>query len=310
MEEIAMTIARVLTVAVITLSGIYLAAQQAGVTAQQSAAAAHTDASASESAAAGANMRSVSGQLDGKLDAKTARPGDSVIVKTTDKMRMADGTEIPKGTRLMGHVTQVQAHGSGHTDSSIGIAFDRAEFKGGRVLPIHSTILSVSQPASALAVASAGADDSMGGAAMNGGAMNGGAMAGGMAGGGMAGGRAGGGLAAGGLVGGTVGGVPSAAGRTTSDLGSNLGATTGGALNTAGNMTGQTASSLGAETRAAAGGTLSLAPHATGVPGVMLAGDASGSASGVLSASKRNVHLDSGTQIELGISGDISPAAR
>jgi len=35
----------------------------------------------------------------------------------------------------------------------------------------------------------------------------------------------------------------------------------------------------------------------------MLSGDASGAVSGTLSASKRNIHLDSGSQIVLGISG-------
>jgi hypothetical protein len=46
--------------------------------------------------------------------------------------------------------------------------------------------------------------------------------------------------------------------------------------------------------------------HATGIPGVMLAGrgSAASSASGTLSASKKNVHLDGGTQIVLGVAAD------
>jgi hypothetical protein len=38
---------------------------------------------------------------------------------------------------------------------------------------------------------------------------------------------------------------------------------------------------------------------------VMLGGNASGEASGMLSASKKNVHLDSGTQVVLGISSAV-----
>jgi hypothetical protein len=49
------------------------------------------------------------------------------------------------------------------------------------------------------------------------------------------------------------------------------------------------------------GATGSLAAHATGIPGVMLAGDASGSASGMLTASRKNIHLDSGTQMVMGV---------
>ena len=43
----------------------------------------------------------MSGELQDKLDSKTAKVGDSVVVKT------ADGTEIPKGTKLVGRVTDV-----------------------------------------------------------------------------------------------------------------------------------------------------------------------------------------------------------
>jgi hypothetical protein len=51
-----------------------------------------------------------------------------------------------------------------------------------------------------------------------------------------------------------------------------------------------------------AGGTV----HATGIPGIMLAGrgSAASSASGTLWASKKNVHLDGGTQIALLVAVD------
>ena len=55
-------------------------------------------------------MSSVSGELEGKLDSKTAKVGDRVVLKTTEKVQTSDGTVIPRGSRLVGHVTQVQAH--------------------------------------------------------------------------------------------------------------------------------------------------------------------------------------------------------
>lgn len=90
---------------------------------------------ASGSALAGEQMRPVSGELESKLNSKSAKPGQPVVFKTTQKMTTADGTEIPKGTRLIGHVTNAQAHTKGHAESQLGIAFDRAELKGGGSVP-------------------------------------------------------------------------------------------------------------------------------------------------------------------------------
>jgi len=48
----------------------------------------------------------------------------------------------------------------------------------------------------------------------------------------------------------------------------------------------------------------SLAAHTTGVRGVMLSGDATGATSGTLSAANKNIHLDSGTQMVLGVAAE------
>ncbi len=53
--------------------------------------------STGSAASASEDMRPVSGDLQGKLDSKSAKPGDPVILKTNDKVRAADGTVIPKG---------------------------------------------------------------------------------------------------------------------------------------------------------------------------------------------------------------------
>lgn len=234
---------------------------------------------------AGAEMRPVNTELVGKLDSKTAKTGDQVVVKTTEATKTADGTVIPKGTRLVGHVTSVQAHGKGSEDSQMGIQFDHAELKGGQNMAIQSEIRSVAPSASAMAMSSMQSDDSLAGGGASGRAMGGAAMGGGrMGGGGLLG---GGSAAAGGLAGGSVRTV----GETTGRAGSGLGATADDTARTSGYVAGR------------AGMTAGATAHATGVRGVMLAGDASGRASGMLSASKQNVHLDSGTQMTLGVAG-------
>ncbi len=244
-------------------------------------------ASANGSAAASGQIRPVNGELVGKLDSKSAKAGDTVVVKTRQTVKTADGIVIPKGSRLLGHVSEVQAHESGNADSKLGIEFDRAELKGGQSIGIHSVIESLAPPASVAASSAIENDDSLSGP-MVGGRASGGAM--------------GGARAGGGLLGGTVGGATSATGS----MASNLGSTTSGAMGSTGNLAGSATSGVGGGLRGAAGATGALGAHATAVPGVMLSSDAASSVSGTLTATNKNVHLDSGTQMVLGISAAAS----
>lgn len=237
------------------------------------------DASTNGSAASAAQMRPVTGQLEGKLDSKTAKPGDPVFLKTTEKTKTADGMVIPKGSRLVGHVTEVQEHAKGHQDSHLGLEFDRVELKNGQSMAIHSMIQSI-QPSAAAMAAGSMDDDAMLSAPMGGGS----AMVGGA------------GHAAGGLLGG-AGGAVGAAGHAGSGFESTTARSVGATGNLAGNATGSVGHGLNATTEGAG----SLGARATGVPGVMLSGDAVGSASGTLSATNRNIHLDSGTQMVVGV---------
>ena len=313
-------------VAVVVVTSIPLAAQQAAASAQQSVQAGSGANGASGSfaaslddgrngvaangadsayASAPGRMTSVNGQLEGKLDSKSARVGDPVIVKTTEKTRTAEGAVIPKGSRLIGHVTSVQPHGSGNEDSSMSIAFDRAEMHNGQNLPIHSAIQSLS-PAANMAASSAANDDMA--LSGSGGGMRGGGSVGG---GGVI--RGGGGLGGGGLVGSagsSVGGTVRSVSSTAGAVGSGAVSTASSAVNTTGQIAGSAAATAGSSVRGttqlAGRETGSLAARATGIPGVLLAGDATGATSGMLSASRRNIHLDSGTQVVLGVSSAVS----
>ena len=295
-------------VALVTLSSLPVVAQQVGASAQQgtSATAGSSSLNQSSSANAGASrngkqvqaqgsanaegastmeMRPINGELVGKLDSKSAKVGDPVVVKTVESARSTDGTEIPKGSRIEGHVTEVQAHSKTQQDGHMAIQFDRAELKDGRSVPIRSVIQSVSPSKAALAAAANGnTDDQMyAGANSPMGPMAGGGRAGGSALGGVAG-------AAGGLAGGAAGSVNSAAGSTLNGMGNaagNVGATAGGLSGTV-------------------AGAGSMGAHATAIPGVMLANNLSGATSSTLSATKNNVHLDSGTQVVLAVAAAAS----
>ena len=117
-----------------------------------STAPAPTYSSPASPAAPTAQMSPVNGELINKLDSKTAKNGDSVVVQTKTPVKTPDGTEIPKGSKLMGHVIAVQPSQPGQ-NSQVALQFDRVELKGGKTMPVHSQIQSIS-PAGAAASAS------------------------------------------------------------------------------------------------------------------------------------------------------------
>ena len=119
------------------------ASQGSSSSTQASPAANGSSSSAAGTMAAPIQLAPVKGELVGKLDSTSAKTGDSVVVKTRDDVKTADGTDIPKGSKLVGHVTGVQARGEGKENAQIAIKFDHAELKSGQSLPIESVIESV-----------------------------------------------------------------------------------------------------------------------------------------------------------------------
>jgi hypothetical protein len=87
-------------------------------------------------------MSPVNGELVSKLDSKTAKTGDSVVVQTKASVKTADGTEIPKGSKLVGHVLAAKPSGAGE-NSQVALQFDHIELKGGQSVPVHSQIQSI-----------------------------------------------------------------------------------------------------------------------------------------------------------------------
>ncbi|HWT64651.1 MAG TPA: hypothetical protein VN151_00950 [Terracidiphilus sp.] len=275
---------RLLFAAACIACSVPLAAQQASASASQSTSATAQGAQVNAATAAGADANSsaqlqpVNAELVGKLDSKSAKVGDTVVAKTTSKVRTADGSMLPKGSRLVGHITSVQAHGAGHADSSLGLVFNRAELKDGQSFAIHSVLESVAPPVS-MAAASSSEDDVAMSAPM-------GATA-----------ARGGGRTGGGLLGGGAGLASSATAATATTVNS----AAEGAARTTGSLAQNTTEDVAAGARATAATTGQMATHTTAIPGVMLAGDATGAASGTLTATNRNVSLSSGTQLVLGL---------
>ena len=88
MRDVSMSLGLTIVAAAMAVSSFPLTAQLAATTTQQEASAGAGGAQVSASGAAdvgrGAQLSPVSGELQGKLDSKTAKVGDSVVVKTRE----------------------------------------------------------------------------------------------------------------------------------------------------------------------------------------------------------------------------------
>ncbi len=260
-------------------------------------------AQAGQASASTVQATSVSAELSKKLDSKDAKVGDEVVAKTTAEARLADGTKLPKGSRLVGHVTDVQAKSHDNHDSHLAFAFDHAVMKDGQQVPIQAMMRSISAPAPL--AASSGTDDMM--AAGGGGPM-------------ARGGGGGGGVGLANVASGTVRGATGIAAGTSAAAAGGLNNATSGIDGTANGTLGSTANvgANGAAMNDAAGAngrlvgpvlpvgnlsgvTFSTVHMSADAPQNGVNGAAGASLATMLSGHDKNVSLDSGSQMMLSL---------
>lgn len=78
--------------------------------------------------------------LTSSVDAKKKKPGEEVVVKTAGNVRLADGTVISRGAKVVGHVTESKTRSGSETQSSLGIVFDKINLSDGKTLAITGVI--------------------------------------------------------------------------------------------------------------------------------------------------------------------------
>jgi hypothetical protein len=290
---------RILPILMVGIMGVGTAAAQSSVSAQSStsaqsqgsvkadksgaqasgygSASTSTSANAGKSSADISNGTKIDATLANSLDAKKNKPGDRVEARTTQDVKQDGKVVMKKGTRLVGHVTEAQARTKDQSQSQLGIVFDHALMNNGQEIPLNATIQALAAAQSSTA-ATAGSDDLM-------------------ASGGGIGAASGAAHSGGGLVGGVA---------------STAGATAGTVMNTAGSASGNAGATLDAATHSAgAVGGLSSAGHLAsnssgvfGLEGLSINSAASSATQGSMIVSPtKNVHLDSGTQMLLSVSG-------
>lgn len=88
----------------------------------------------------------IEGQLQSSVDVKKSRVGDQVVLKTTKAIKQNGETVVPKGSKLLGRVTEVTKKSKENGASKLGMIFDRVEGKN-LSAPISATIISVTNVA-------------------------------------------------------------------------------------------------------------------------------------------------------------------
>ncbi|MDP9268340.1 MAG: hypothetical protein M3P27_08470 [Acidobacteriota bacterium] len=256
----------------------------ASTSVSRSGASANASADKSGANAGLANGTAINATLSKSIDSRKAKSGDAVEAKTTSDVKSAGKTVIPRGSKLIGHVTQASARGKGDADSTLGIVFDHAVLKNGQQVPLNATIRAL---AAARSVAASNDD-----------------MIGASGGPGSAGGS-------------TVGGVGATGGGVLGGVGNTAGNTVGSTAGSVGNTVASTTRAAGSATRAgtsATGELTSTTQGVIGMPGVTLS-QATNATMGVtqgvtqgatISSIGKNVKLDSGTQMVLSVAGTAS----
>lgn len=259
-------------------------------------------AQAGHATASAAEVASVSAELTKRIDGKNAKAGDEVFAKTTSEARLADGTKIPKGSKLLGHVTEALAKSRDNRNGYVAFCFDHAVLKDGREVRLNVAVRALAAPAPMTPTIES---DGL----MSGGGVQGANAASG-GGGGLAANGPGGALHGGG---GLAGGVPSAASSGVNATGSGIDGTVNGVASEGGALgTGARADVNGAglNSGAAGGGAVGNLSGVTFATVHVAASAENGGAGAsaaattgtIVTARNKNVSLDSGSQMTLTVS--------
>src|SRR5271167_1161498 len=88
----------------------------------------------------------VNAELNSSVDSKKAKVGDKVEAHTTEEIKYAGKTIVPRGAKLEGHVTEATARSKGDSGSTLAIQFDKAILKKGEEIPLNVSILAIAAP--------------------------------------------------------------------------------------------------------------------------------------------------------------------
>ena len=207
----------------------------------------------------------VQAELTKPVDVRKNKVGDEIVAKTTHDVKSEGRVVLPKGSKVVGKVTQAQARAKGQEGSQLGIAFDHAILKDGTQVPVAFTIQAIGS--SHTAASAAMGDDSM-------------------------------------AMGNRGGSTASAPGPSRGGLIGGASSTTGSVVNTAGSAAGATLNRANAGANLG-GGLTASSQGVVGLSGLQLSSGVSNSTNvgSTISSNSTDVHLDSGTRMVLRVNG-------
>ena len=119
------------------LTALFLIAAAGLVVTQTSAA--QTQAAATAPAAS----PEIHAVLEKIVHPKKVKVGDEVVARLTEPTKLKDGTELAKGTHILGKVTDIKMKADKEGPSKLGLLFDKAQLKDGKEIPLTMALVSV-----------------------------------------------------------------------------------------------------------------------------------------------------------------------
>jgi hypothetical protein len=77
------------------------------------------------------------------LDSSKLKDGDAIEVETAGSFKLPDGTLVPKGSKMSGHVAAAKARSKGDPQSQLSLAFDKLNITGGAQLTLKGSVQAV-----------------------------------------------------------------------------------------------------------------------------------------------------------------------
>lgn len=81
------------------------------------------------------------------LDSSKLKEDESIELETAGSFKLADGTLVPKGSKLTGRVVSAKARSKGDSASELNLSFDKLNIQGGKVLALKGNVQAVYPPA-------------------------------------------------------------------------------------------------------------------------------------------------------------------
>jgi hypothetical protein len=82
-------------------------------------------------------------KIAANLSSKNAKVGDTFVAKTVKAVKLTDGTDIPKGSKLIGKVSAVQSKKDGNGNAMLTFRIDQIEPKGGAAIPVKGFVVAI-----------------------------------------------------------------------------------------------------------------------------------------------------------------------